>query len=71
MTMTKTLPTLLLLWLCSLSALAQAASEKVVGFLLHAPGLPDTAQVYITGNAPELGNWSPGKVQMKRTGPDT
>ncbi|PTX15224.1 enterochelin esterase-like enzyme [Pontibacter mucosus] len=71
MTMTKTLPTLLLLWLCSLSALAQAASEKVVGFLLHAPGLPDTAQVYITGNAPALGNWSPGKVQMERTGPDT
>ncbi|WP_266203974.1 alpha/beta hydrolase-fold protein [Pontibacter kalidii] len=62
---------LLLLLLCTMAAPAQAPTEKVVTFMLHTPGLPDTAQVYITGNAPELGNWNPAKVEMERTGDAT
>ncbi|WP_276497726.1 alpha/beta hydrolase-fold protein [Pontibacter litorisediminis] len=62
---------LLLAVLCALAATAQAPVEKVVTFMLHTPGLPDTAQVYITGSAPELGNWNPAKVRMERTGADT
>ncbi|AKD03118.1 alpha/beta hydrolase-fold protein [Pontibacter korlensis] len=63
----KFIPPLLLLLLLALTASAQVPSSKTVTFVLHTPGLPDTAQVYITGNAPELGNWNPGKVEMERT----
>ncbi|WP_299755842.1 alpha/beta hydrolase-fold protein [uncultured Pontibacter sp.] len=62
---------LLLLLLCPLTAPAQAPLEKTVTFMLHTPGLPDTAQVYITGNAPEIGDWNPAKIKMERTGADT
>lgn len=49
--------------------LAQNSPEIL--FRLHAPGLPDTAQVYLTGSGPQLGEWHPGKVAMQRSGPDT
>ncbi|TPE44853.1 alpha/beta hydrolase-fold protein [Pontibacter mangrovi] len=61
----------LFLMLCTLAASAQAPAKKTVSFLLHAPGLPDSAQVYITGNAPELGSWNPGKVKMERLEDDS
>ncbi|MCX2738461.1 alpha/beta hydrolase-fold protein [Pontibacter anaerobius] len=67
----KNILPLLLLLLCTVAATAQAPSQKTVTFMLHTPGLPDTAQVYITGNAAELGNWDPGKVKMERSGADT
>lgn len=62
---------LLLLLLCAVAAPAQTPTEKVVTFMLHTPGLPDTAQVYLTGNVPELGNWNPAKIEMERSGDDT
>ncbi|MBF9251865.1 histidine kinase [Pontibacter sp. 172403-2] len=50
----------------SFSALGQS-----VTFILQSPNLPDTSKVYITGSAPQLGNWNPAGVEMKHTGNHT
>lgn len=55
---------LLLLFLTlSLQIAAQSFS---VTFRIEAHNLHDTDKVYITGNAPEIGNWNPSAVQLKR-----
>jgi predicted alpha/beta superfamily hydrolase len=43
-------------------------SQHKITFLLHTPGLPDTAIVFITGNMEQLGYWNPSFVNMERAG---
>ncbi|RIJ36737.1 alpha/beta hydrolase-fold protein [Pontibacter oryzae] len=66
----RTLFSLLLFLAPALACLAQHTATVNISFELHAPNLPDSAQVYITGNAPQLGDWSPNKVKMERNGPN-
>ncbi len=44
------------------------AAQVKMEIRLHAPGLPDTAAVYIVGNDPQLGNWNPAQVRMSSLG---
>jgi enterochelin esterase-like enzyme len=44
--------------------LAQSRLE----FRLYAPSLPDTASVYISGNANEIGAWAPNRVRLQSMG---
>ncbi|WP_018477624.1 alpha/beta hydrolase-fold protein [Pontibacter roseus] len=63
---------LLLLSLLGTAVLAQVKSDGLrVTFRLHAPSLPDTAQVYLTGSTPELGEWNPARVLLDYNGDKT
>ncbi len=56
---------LLLLFLISQTVRAQEFKE--ITFKIQANNIPDTANVYITGNTKELGNWQPDKVSLINT----
>lgn len=62
----QTLATCLVL--SGLGDAAVCAAEFVVTFRLHAPGIGAETPIYITGSTASLGNWHPGKVQMKYEG---
>jgi predicted alpha/beta superfamily hydrolase len=47
---------------------AQQTEEKTVVFVVNAPTLADTARVFIAGNLPELGSWSPARVLLLNEG---
>ncbi|HEX2900069.1 MAG TPA: alpha/beta hydrolase-fold protein, partial [Bacteroidia bacterium] len=55
---------------CLLLAFAFAAlpAQRTLSLHLHAPSLPDTARVYVAGNAGALGNWDPAKVMLQAQG---
>ena len=69
--MKKLLIISLLLLLTTIPSHAQQGASKKVKFVLYAPGLPEDSTVYITGSAPQVGNWDPGKVAMKSEGNHT
>lgn len=54
-----------------LGGLTGYAADLVVTFRLHAPEISGQTPVYITGSVAGLGNWDPGKVQMKYEGEQT
>ena len=47
------------------------AAEYTLTFRLFAPDLPEGADVYLTGNLPDLGNWRPDGVRMRAAGNQT
>jgi predicted alpha/beta superfamily hydrolase len=48
---------------------AQTIADSIqVTFRVTAPALPDSAQVYLTGSVPALGNWDPMQVVMEKSG---
>jgi len=57
------------LWvLILLSSLTVRAQEsKEITFRIHTNNIPDTENVYITGNGPELGNWQPDRISLINT----
>lgn len=44
------------------------SQEVRTSFVLYAPGLADSSAVFITGSAPQLGNWNPSRVKMEFAG---
>ena len=42
-------------------------TQKQVRFIVSAKNLPDSAVIYITGNRPELGNWKPDVLPLKKS----
>ncbi len=71
---TRVVLLVLMLWPILATAQLAAAAENpladefIVTFRLHAPELPDDTKVYITGSLRGLGNWNPGRVEMKYKG---
>lgn len=53
-----------------LLAAVQVAAQSRLEFRLYAPSLPDTASIYIAGNADALGAWSPNRVRLQPAGRD-
>lgn len=52
-----------------LSASGQQQSDSLrVTFRVHAPTLPDSQRVYLTGSTAALGNWQPDKIVMQHKG---
>ncbi len=49
------------------SVMIRAQESIAITFKIQANNLPDTEKVYISGNQPELGNWSPGTVSLTNT----
>lgn len=62
------LPLFLLLSVCYAALGRQQPDSVKVTFRIHAPALPDTQQVYLSGSTPELGNWQPNRVALQHTG---
>ncbi len=60
-----------LMAMMALTAQAQTAAPVSVEFTLHAPGLARGERVYISGDVPALGNWTPDAVRMDYLGQDT
>jgi enterochelin esterase-like enzyme len=59
-------------FLCLLfvTAIANAAESFKITFNVYAPGLPDSATVYISGNDCAIGGWHPGTVALLKTKTD-
>lgn len=60
-------------WLAAISVSVfgcaqETGSNITVKFELHAPELVNETKVFIAGSLPSLGNWNPGKVEMKSLG---
>lgn len=52
----------------TIQEVANSNSQITVTFELFAPRLNNDSSVFITGSLTELGNWNPGKIQMKSLG---
>ncbi len=59
------IPILLLAMLSALMSQAQEKTSIYVTFIVRSPALTKDSNVFITGGIPQLGNWDPGKVQMR------
>jgi predicted alpha/beta superfamily hydrolase len=44
------------------------SQDMRASFVLNAPGLPDSSTIFITGSAPQLGNWNPSRIKMEYVG---
>lgn len=64
--MQKLLCTLTFLFLSTLNLFSQELIN--VTFNVNAPGIDDTAKIYIVGNVAELGNWQPNLVALEKIG---
>ncbi len=45
----------------------RAQESKVITFRIQTNNIPDSENVYITGNIPDLGNWQPDKISLINT----
>ncbi|WP_299700374.1 alpha/beta hydrolase-fold protein [uncultured Pontibacter sp.] len=59
------LPFLLMLTFCQIALGHQQPDSTRVTFRVHAPTLPDSQRIYLSGGTSALGNWQPDKVALQ------